>query len=222
MNQPTKSEELFKKYCAEQAYAIEKIPEGAEKTPDFLLTTSYGPIIAEIKEACPNEEDARIILERGGTITKILGKRVGERIKQAKRKKFGDAKIPCVIVLYDNIVINGTRPSYPNFYFSPTDIAFGMYGELKTSILFDKTAGKILGTRNELGKNQYLRSDEGRKISAVCLLCDVLENAPPFLYTFHSVFASVPLLRNIFAGPNDKHFRNPIVGNTFETSWVEI
>jgi hypothetical protein len=221
MNPPTKSENLFKKYCTDQSYQIEKIREGADKTPDFLVTTPHGQIIAEVKEACPNDEDIKIISESGG-IKKTLGKRVGEKIKQGKRKKYPDCQSPRVIVLYDNIIVNGVRPSYPNFYFNPADIAFGMYGELKTTILYDKVAGKIVGTRNELGKNQYLRSDEGREISAVCLLSDVLENDYPCLYTFHSVFALLPLSRQIFAGSNDKHFRNPVNGNTFETSWVEF
>jgi hypothetical protein len=222
MNRPTKSEELFKKYCTDQSYAVEKIPESTDKTPDFLVTTPHGQIVAEVKEACPNDGDIKIISQSGRTIKKILGKRVGEKIKQGKRKKHLDAKIPRVIVLYDNIVVNGVRPTRPNFFFSREDIAFGMYGELKTTILYDKNAGKIVGTWNELGKNQYLRFDQGREISAVCLLSDVLENNHPCLYTFHSVFALHPLSRQIFAGSNDKHFRNPVNGNTFETTWVEF
>jgi hypothetical protein len=222
MNQPTKSEELFKKYCADQSYPVEKIPEGVDKTPDFLVTTPHGQIIAEVKETCPNDEDIKIVSERGGTIKKTIGKRVGEKIKQGKRKKYFDTQIPRVIVLCDNIIVNGERPSYPNFHFSQEYIAFGMYGELKTTILYDKNGGKIVEPRNELGKNQYLRSDYGREISAVCLLCDVLENQPPFVYSFHSVFALLPLSRQIFAGSNDKHFRNPVIGNTFETSWIKF
>jgi hypothetical protein len=50
MNRPTKSEEIFKKYCADRVYAVDKIPEGVEKTPDFLVSTSQGELIAEIKE----------------------------------------------------------------------------------------------------------------------------------------------------------------------------
>jgi hypothetical protein len=221
-NRTTKSEELFKKYCANQSYPVEKIPEGTDKTPDFRVTTPHGQIIAEVKEVCPNAEDIKIASENGGTIRKSLGKRVGEKIKQGKRKKCLDPQIPRVIVLYDNIVVNGIRPFYLNFYFNPADIAFGMYGELKVTLLFDKSAGKIVRTRSGLGKNQYLRSDQGREISAVCLLSDVLENDHPCLYTFHSVFALLPLSRQIFTGSNDKHFRNPVNGNTFVTSWIEF
>ena len=222
MSRPTKSEHLFRKYCADRGYDVETIPEGPEKTPDFLVSTSQGQLIAEIKELCPNEEDRKIISENGGTIRKIFGKRVGEKIKRAKRQKYGSSSIPQVIVLYDNITIGDIRPTYPNFYLSPVDIAFGMYGELKTSILFDKATGKMAGTKSELGKNQFLRSDEGKEISAVCILCDVLENAAPFMHTFHSVFATMPLSRKVFSGPNDKHFQNPIHGNVFETSWIEF
>jgi len=222
MNPPTKSEEIFKKYCADQSYQVEKILEGAEKTPDFKVTTSQGQIIAEIKEVCPNDEDIKIASENGGTIGRSLGKRVREKVKQGCRKKYPDQQIPRVIVLYDNIIVNGVRPWYPNFYFSPADIAFGMYGELKTTVLYDKRAGKILGTRNELGKNKHLRIDRGQEISAVCLLNDFCEDNQPCIYTYHNVFALLQLSRQVFAGSNDKHFKNPVNENTFETSWIEF
>ena len=228
MNPPTKSEELFKKYCANQGFAVEKIPEGTEKTPDFLVSTSQGQLIAEIKELCPSAEDKKIILEKGGTIRKTFGKRVGEKIKLAKRKKFVNTAIPRIIILFDNIVVRDRNvvandaPFLPNYYITPEDIAFGMYGELKTTILYDKAKGKIVGTRSDLGKNQHLRSDEGREISAVCVLTGNSEDIAPFLYTFHSVFASIPLPRAIFMGPKDKHFKNPVSGDTFETSWIEF
>ena len=170
----------------------------------------------------------KIILEKGGTIRRTFGKRVSEKIKQAKRKKFGNSAIPRIIILYDNIVLRDRNivandtPFLPNYYLRPEDIAFGMYGELETTILYDKAKGKIVGTRNELGKNQHLRSDEGREISAVCVLTGNSEDTAPFLYTFHSVFASIPLPRGIFMGPKDKHFKNPVNGNTFETSWIEF
>jgi len=140
MNRPTNSEGLFLKYCADQSYQIEKIPEGADRTPDFKVCTPYGQIIAEVKETCPNEEEIKIASENGGTIVKSIGKRAGEKIKQAMKKKYADQQIPRVIVLYDNIVVNGVHPLRPSFYFDPTDIAFGMYGELKTIILYDKAA----------------------------------------------------------------------------------
>ena len=222
MSPATKSEDLFNKYCQNQSYQIRKIKEGTQKTPDFIVTTPQGRIIAEIKELCPNDEDIKIISARGGTIVKRLGKRVGEKIKQARRKKFPDHQIPRVIVLYDNIIVDGVRPSYPNYFLSSTDISFGMYGELKATILYDKAARKILGTKNELGKNQHLRATQSQEISAVCVLSDIDEANTPFLHTYHSVFTAHPLPRQIFSGPNDKHFRNPVSGNTFETSWIEF
>jgi hypothetical protein len=218
----TKSESLFKTYCTNHSYIVEKIREGTEKTPDFLVKTPFGEIIAEIKEVCPNDEDKKIISGSGGTLKKVLGKRVREKIKQATRKKYSNPNIPRVIVLYDNIIVNGVRPTYPHYHFNPADMAFGMYGELKTTLLYNKQAGKIIGTRNELGKNQHLRSDRGREISAVCLLSNLLEDGHPCLYTYHSIFALAPLSRQIFSGQTDKHFKNPSDGKTFETSWVEF
>ncbi len=222
MNPPTRSEELFKKYCADQSYRVEKIPEGVEKAPDFKVITPHGTVIAEIKELCANPEESNLASGNGKTLCKRIGKRVGEKIKQAMQKKSADKRSFQVVVLFDNIVVAGDRPLRPDFYFNPEDIAFGMYGELETTILIDKSTGKLVGTRNDLGKNRYLRLGRGQEISAICVLRDIFDRNTPFLYTYHSVFALNCLPRQIFSGPHDKHFRNPADGNTFTTEWVEF
>jgi hypothetical protein len=224
MNPPTKSELLFKAYCASQSYRIEKFLEDSDETPDFLVSTPHGQLIAEIKELRPNDDDVRIIAGQGGTIGRIPGKRVQKQIDRSKNQteRFAVRQIPCVIVLYDNIVVNGMRPFYPNYYLSPTDLVFGMYGELTATIVFDKAAGRIIEARREFGKNQNLTAERRQEISAICVLCDFLENVPPCLYTYHNVFATPPrqLSRKIFAGVNDRHFRNPVNGNTFVADWI--
>lgn len=224
MNRSTKSELLFKTYCAEQTYRVEKIPEDSDNTPDFLVSTPHGQLIAEVKELRANESDEQVAAQSGYTIVRIPGKRVQKQIDKSKSQteRFAARQIPCVIVLYDNIVVDGMRPFYPNYYLSPTDLVFGMYGELKTTIFFDKAAGKIIETRGEFGKNQNLTTERRQEISAVCVLSDVLENNQPCLYTYHNVFAAPPrqLSRKIFDGVNDRHFKNSVNGNTFVADWI--
>jgi hypothetical protein len=86
MNRPMKSELLFKTYCAEQSYRVEKIPEDSDNTPDFLVSTPHGQLIAEIKELRPNQEDAKIVAEEGGTISRIPGKRVQKQLDRSKNQ----------------------------------------------------------------------------------------------------------------------------------------
>jgi hypothetical protein len=224
MNPPTKSELLFRTYCANQSYQIEKVPEDSDETPDFLVSTPLGQLIAEIKELRANKTDKQVAAQSGHTMVRIPGKRVQKQIDRSKNQteRYLDRQIPCVIVLYDNIVANEVRPFYPNYYLSPTDLAFGMYGELKTTIFFDKAARKIIETRSEFGKNQNLTAERRKEISAVCVLSDFLENNQPCLYTYHNVFATPPrqLSRKIFSGTNDRHFKNPVNGNTFMADWI--
>jgi hypothetical protein len=224
MNPPTKSELLFRMYCANQLYHIEKIPEDSDETPDFLVSTPHGQLIAEVKELRANKSDKQVAAQSGGTIVRIPGKRVQKQIDRSKNQteRYFNRQIPCVIVLYDNIIVNEVRPFYPNYYLSPTDLVFGMYGELKTTIFFDKAAGKIIETRSEFGKNQNLTAERRQEISTVCVLSDFLENNQPCVYIYHNVFATPPrqLSRKIFSGANDRHFKNPVNGNTFVVDWI--
>lgn len=224
MNRPTKSEELFKRYCADQSYQLEKIQEGVEQTPDFRVATQHGHVIAEIKEVCPNEEEIAIAKNGGGTHWHSIGKRVRAKIEGAmsQTKKYRSESVPCILVLFDNIVVDGVRPLYPNYYFNPGEIAFGMYGELKVVVSLDKSSGQIIKSQSMLGGKRKLRPDQGNEISAVCILNECFEQYPPSLLTYHNAFAKIPLSRALFAGPYDKHFKNLGDEVSFDTSWVEF
>ncbi|MGA2686130.1 MAG: hypothetical protein ABSF51_13875 [Verrucomicrobiota bacterium] len=215
MNPPTKSELLFQEYCEQRLYSVEKIQtEENKRTADFVISTPLGNVFAEVKEACPNDKEREIIQRSKQcldipTQEKNIGKRIRGLIDGAlgQTKNLSSLETPCVVVLYDNIIDNGVRPFYPNFHFNYADIAFGMYGELKVTMIFDKTAEKIVETRNELGRDKKLRTDQGQEISAVCLLLsDDAEVYPPNLYTFGRrrfyTYAAPPALKPFGGGGN--------------------
>ena len=227
MKRPTKSEELFRQYCEAQSYTVEKIPEATDRTPDFRVATPHGAIIAEVKEARPNEEDVRIATQiklSGGRASwcDLPGKRVRGMLDEARgqtRSLLGE-RLPCVVVLYDNVVVDGARPRYQNYFFSGFDIATGMYGQLKTVVSF--AGSEVTGTKNELGGNRTLRFNKDQQMSAVCVLTDGMGIELPFMRVYHNSFATLPLPREIFCGLNDKHLKNPGDEKFFQNAWVEL
>ncbi|MGD0536345.1 MAG: hypothetical protein ABSC03_01740 [Verrucomicrobiota bacterium] len=226
MKRPTKSEDLFKTYCEALSYTVNNIPEAPDRTPDFRVTTPHGEIIAEVKEARPNEEDVRIATQGRlfgrASWCDLPGKRVRAMLDKAtgQTRSFSDERLPCVLILYDNVVVDGFRPKYQNYFFSGFDLASGMYGQLKTVVTF---AGReVIGTKNELGGNRTLRTNKDQQMSAVCVLTDGVGTEPPFMRVYHNSFAALPLPREIFSGLNDKHLKNPGDEKVFLNSWVEF
>ena len=59
----TKSERVFEDYCRERRYQNERIePDvNAGRFPDYRLVTPAGPVIVEIKEFTPNDDDIRLV-----------------------------------------------------------------------------------------------------------------------------------------------------------------
>lgn len=137
-------------------------------------------------------------------------------------RKFLSERLPCVVILYDNVVVEGVRPRYQNYFFSGFDIATGMYGQLKTVLTFGRRSSEVIEIRNELGGNRTLRINKDQQISAVCVLTDGMETDLPSLRVYHNSCSLLPLANRIFTGPNDKHFKNPGDDNSFQNSWVEF
>jgi len=228
MKRPTKSETLFRQYCEALSYTVEKIPEATNRTPDFRVVTPSGSIIAEIKEACPNDEDVCMATElRNGRIAswcELPGKRVRSMLNDAsgQTRSSSTEQQPNVVILYDNVVVDGERPRTPNSFFTGFDIITGMYGQLETVVTFAGQTNEIIETRNQLGGNRTLRFNKEKQISAVCVLTEGVNQQTPHLLVYHSSFAALPLPRAIFSGPKDKHFRNPGDETHFQNSWVEF
>ena len=215
------------KYCEAQLYTVEKIQKRADRTPDFRVVTAHGAIIAEVKEACANGEDERIATHlkqrrKAASWWDRPGKRVRAMIGKANgqtRSSLAEG-LPCVVILYDNVIVGGDRPRGQNYFFTGLDIAIGMYGQLKTAVMFSGNA--ITGTRNELGGDRTLRFNKEKQISAVCVLTDGTGTPLPFMRVYHNSYAARPLPREIFCGAHDKHMKNPGDNWLFENSWVEF
>jgi hypothetical protein len=134
----TKSEELFDYYCELMQYECDEIPAGSEygQTSDRLVHAKGLTLIVEIKELTPNEDDKRQAEElarQGMTVSNERpGKRIQEKIRQAapQLRKYRNQKVPLVLVLYDNIELDG---HIPNGFLEPHLVDFSMYG-LQTEV----------------------------------------------------------------------------------------
>jgi hypothetical protein len=228
MKRPTKSETLFRQYCEALSYSVEKIPETTNRTPDFRVVTPSGSIIAEIKEACPNDEDIRMANEMrlyGRTSwCELPGKRVRSMLNDAagQTRSSLTEQLPNAVILFDSVVVDGERPRTPNSFFTGYDIITGMYGQLETVVTFASQTNEIVETRNQLGGNRTLRFNKEKQISAVCVLTEDFNQQTPHLLVYHNSFALLPLPRAIFSGSKDKHFKNPGDETHFQNSWIEF
>lgn len=105
-----KSKESLENWCSQVGWTCTRIPEGAERTPDYILEIDKINIYAEVKEIVANEEEIKVIkqLEErgwGDPCGEKPGKTVREKIKasyeQIKRLSERD-KTCAILVLYNN------------------------------------------------------------------------------------------------------------------------
>ena len=228
----TKSEALFDEYCRRRGYRSEPIEAGPDfgKTPDRLVTTESGRLVVEIKELTPNEQDlreARELQEQGWTSGGgVPGSRVFGHIKKAapQLKRFADRSLPCVLVLFDNIVVEGLRPRAGCIHLDPSFIDFGMYG-LETVVLgqgSEAPTDRLVHIADGRGGRRQMTEDARAYISAVAVLREEPESAEPFLLTYHNYFGRVPLSATELRGPLDHHFRKPSHPDHCPQTWEEI
>jgi hypothetical protein len=232
-NMKTKSELLFEKYCKSEGYTSVPIPAGPEqgKTPDYWVCCGDDKIIAEIKELSPNSDDklhAEECKKQGWTLLEESppGKRIYNAITDGAKQlaQFKHQELPCVLILYDNIVVDGERLR-PSQLLEPSLLDFGMYGLQKVILSvrrpsYDDTDIRVTG--NGRGGKRRMTSNTREYISAVSILCEGQNGEEPYLYSFHNWFANIPLPQHLFRGPNDRHFAKPDHPDKCLQKWEEI
>jgi hypothetical protein len=180
----TKSEALFLQYCNLRGYVANCLSAPAEggRFPDYEVFIDQNRIVAEIKELRANPADKEIaeaIQQRriqafGGEI----GRRVRTHIEDAEHqlRRYENQAVPCLVVLYDNIIVNGSRPNRPELF--PVDLAnplypghidVGMYGHQVVNIRIHPT-GQTESLGDVRGGKRTLRPGHQTNISAVATL----------------------------------------------------
>ena len=220
----THSERRFLDYCNARGYLAECIPteSSARRTADFRVRALGEQIIVEIEELTANEDDIRQHedyrtrgFSHGGG---IVGSRARLHIRDAadQLKSHQAEEHPSVIVLYDNIRINGDRPVFPYADLQTFHIDAAMYGFIKATVTL---GGGQHSKPDRAGGGRTATKSEKLYLSAVSVLYDTSDL---FMVTYHNVFARHPLPVSVFSGPLDVHFRKPVDPDSYPGVWEKI
>lgn len=210
----TKSETLFLSYCGLRGYEVKRIPTTTDRHPDYEVLAGNTRIIVEIKELRPNAEDIRqaeaFQHHHHVTGTREPGQRVRTHIEDAEHqlRQYASQKIPCVVVLYDNIVVNGFRLHVDRWLLSSYDIDVGMFGLQAANLRLHQSGGtESLGDTR--GGQRTLRHMHQASISAVAVLHDYAPEYGLFLLIYHNFHAQNPLTKSAFTDLKDRQFAKP-------------
>ena len=235
-NRQTKSESLFLQYCALRGYVANRIPTpvDGDQFPDYEVNIGQSRLIVEVKEirANPSDENvARVIQERR---VEVFGDEPGRRIRghiekaEKQLRRYEAQRMPCLVVLYDNIVVDGFRPYPPGGFIVdmcnplyPYHIDVGMYGLESIQLrLHQEGPPECIG--DVRGGKRTLRAGHQDNISAVATLHDYDQNYGLFLIVYHNFFAKNPLPKALFAHTKDKQLEKPGHPETSSGSWQPV
>ena len=219
----TKSENLFFEYCRVRGYLVNRISAPAEggQFADYEVLIGKNRMIAEIKEIRANPQDkemAKAIQERRiQAFGDEPGRRVRTHIEDAERqlRRYDSQQVPCLVVLYDNVIVNGLRPNPPELFpkdvlnpLYPGHIEVGMYG-LQIARLRIHQDGRIDALGDSRGGKRTLRSGHQDSISAVATPHDYDPDGNLFLIVYHNFFAKHRLPKFVFTHPRDGQLEKP-------------
>lgn len=109
------SEELLENWCSLKGWRCERIPEEAERTPDYILKIDGTIVYAEVKEIVANDEEIKVLkqLEECGC-GDAYGEEPGKTVRAKIKESYGQLKrlskrdeTSAILVLYNNSGIAG-------------------------------------------------------------------------------------------------------------------
>ncbi|MGH7951781.1 MAG: hypothetical protein ACREFE_07665, partial [Limisphaerales bacterium] len=205
---------LFIRYCEFYKFNCKEIEESklhGVRTPNLEISANGVKIIVEAKNLNANDEEIRCWREtRSGKIV-VHGREPGKRARsliedaRGQLRPYAEAGTPSIVVLYDNILVDGTRPGPAIDWLGPlgpNDIDMALYGLWKANIRLHPD-----GTTESLGdtRSKWRRIHDRQIISAVCVIYEHPENESLFTIAYHNYWAIAPLPKNIFIGKDDRH-----------------
>jgi hypothetical protein len=230
MSALTASEECFLEYCELREYQVRRIPPAADagRFPDYQLTASSGSIIVEIKEFTPNEDDelfAETLKEQGRAgYNRSIAKRVRGAIMDAapQLRRYRDTPWPEILLLYDNIVIDGHRNWGGNDHLDPLDLAGGMFGVPVMKFWPDPLNKPADASDVGHGGKRELTNTRRLYIGAVGVLNRTTTTRPLQIDFFHNPFSTKPVWPRYFLHPDDRHYIMPDHPDKCGWEWSEF
>jgi hypothetical protein len=219
----TKSEILFLEYCNLRGYVANRLsaPTDGGRFPDYELVIGTNRIVAEIKEFRANPADRNMTgaIQEGRiqVFGDEIGRRVRTHIEDAERqlRRYESQQVPCLVVLYDDIVVNGSRPNPPGLFpvdvmnpLYPGHVEVGMYGHQVAQVRLHPD-GRTESLGDTRGGKRTLRSGHQNNISAVATLHDYDSKSGLYLIVYHNFFAKNPLPKSVFTDSKDRQIEKP-------------
>lgn len=194
-----KSEELFEKWCSQNAWIYERIQEGLERTPDYRISIGNIKIYAEVKEIVANEEEKKVISDLaekgvsdgyGGEPGKTVREKIKESYSQIKR--FTEPEnCSGILVLYNNsgMVGLGRIDHY--------DVLTGMFGLQTVPVSFSKdpSSEPVFGP-DFLGPKKSVTPERNRYLSGILTLYEHYEKGL-MVFFYHNPYAIFPIEPNL-------------------------
>ena len=217
----TESERLFESFCEAHGVWCRRVTEATEPRPDYELEIAGQPVVAEVKQFDPNEEErsAADRIARGEVV--VLGATPGGRLRRVigdangqLRQLLADRSIPTILVVYNNTECS--------LHTQPYAVMTAMQGLDVVDVVVPMHPGEPLrwdAVRS--GSGRAMRPDANTSTSAVAVL--VVFNPKEFgLTVYHNRFAACPLDPNLMRFPGVRHFRLPIATNSVDRAWDEV
>jgi len=208
-NASTVSERLFLEYCDARQYKVEKlpIPKNAGRFPDFKVDASAGPVIFEIKEFAPNDEDRQfqeqMKTEGHAGFSRSIGKRVRGAIKDAalQLRQYKDTPFPEVLLLFDNTRGSSTIADY----LDPVNVSAGMFGEAVIRFWRPGSAKPVGASDATHGGRRQLTQKERLYIGALGVMRRD-RSGEIHIDFYHNPFSNKRVLPRYFLDPADRHY----------------
>jgi hypothetical protein len=164
----TPGEALFEEYLQILGLKFEYEPPIGSRRPDFLVHSSAGDVLCEIKDFELNDEDrAELDAALAGKNTfssrSLPFSRIQLRIRAASRQlREFKGKYPCLVVLFDPAAVA---------YLMNVTVLGAMYGEVKLRVPIDINGGGVFEATNVYDhESRYLTPNSNTTVSAVAIL----------------------------------------------------
>jgi hypothetical protein len=177
VNLKTVSELAFEEFCGSNGLSVQRVVEGLEPTPDYVLTVNDMTIYLEVKQIDEDVNFSSTLQTRSpGTHVRAKINEARNQVRQACKNGF-----PAILLVYNNL------DPLQRFGTEQHDFLAAMYGEL--TMIVSRTGKSTSGIFH--GQKKALREDKNNSFSAVGWLHRNQDGVAVHLY--ENMYAKLPL-----------------------------
>ena len=173
---------------------LKRIPEGAEKTPDFFIETDKQKIFIEVKEVNENEEEKKLLkeIEDKGQVSGHDSPEIGKRFRPSIQAANRQLKKSCKSNEAGLVIIQDVRDFFTRSCIPQEEIKLAMFGDRVTWV--EVRSRKIQADIYD--KNKTTTGQKNTTVSAVGLMIKNIQDNSLTLHIYHN-----PHAKNILISP---------------------